>query len=90
MLIPRKIINSTDLNDLGVFFVCLKGYWNNLLRFSSHLKIQNGAFFKMAFILHKHRFWSLKRSQLADLNDLGVILYVLKAAGIIYYGYLAL
>jgi len=31
-----------------------------------------------------------EKNQLADLNDLGGILNVLNAAGIIYYGYLTL
>jgi len=30
---PKKVKKSIDLNDLGVPFICFKGYWNNFSQF---------------------------------------------------------
>ena len=42
-VVPKKIINLADLNDLGVLLYVLKA--TGIIS-CSHLKIQNGAFFQ--------------------------------------------
>jgi len=60
---PKKIINSADLN-----FVCFLVYWNNFLQFCSRLKIENGAFLKMAVNLHKYLVWVIEEKSVSRIE----------------------